>query len=137
MDCPAAPVVQGADQPAPDTTCPACGDLMPEVCGGPSGRHQPITRPAPDTTTGDALREARSRAERIVANWRVNFDADDDAPLINMIEANLAQLLADAADGREAAAKVQRVEKVLAFYDRHEYATANVDDFRRALNGEA
>jgi hypothetical protein len=33
------------------------------------------------------------------------------------------------------AAKVRRVEALIAFYDRHEYASANVDDFRRALDG--
>jgi hypothetical protein len=30
---------------------------------------------------------------------------------------------------------VRRVEKLLAFYDRHEYASLNVDDLRDALAG--
>lgn len=36
----------------------------------------------------------RDRAERIVANWRVNFDHDDDRPLVNMIEAALLEAVA-------------------------------------------
>jgi hypothetical protein len=36
---------------------------------------------------GQVSESQRTRAQRVVNNWRVNFSGDDDEPLINMIEA--------------------------------------------------
>jgi hypothetical protein len=45
--------------------------------------------------------DLRKRANRIVANWRVNFDSDDDRPLVNMIDAALIEQAAEAVRLRE------------------------------------
>jgi hypothetical protein len=145
---PAAPVVQPADQPAPDTRptlvarCenfredveqPCTGriryrwgqpDAACDTCDGRCGvavADWISVEPAPDTTAGDALREAEQL-------WRDLINEDDQGAVDK-----LAQLLADAAELR---AKVQRVLDIADRADAHGY-DIEPDDIRRAvLNGE-
>jgi hypothetical protein len=80
---PTAPVVQGADQPAPDTTA---GDAL----------RKGIAAALDDTATGLFMDQSGP-------GW------GDTVARILLGVPEVAQLLADAADGREARAKVQRV----------------------------
>jgi hypothetical protein len=116
---------------------------------------QPADQPAPDTTAGDALREAiaarlwLAQPEYIVSPWdeisgttREQYRTKADA----LLSGPLAQLLADAAELR---AKVQRVEGLVVELEawRELFTksgqTAEADTLkstlariRRALNGE-
>lgn len=58
--------------------CNAAGRCVKGYASSPSS-------PVPD--------EARRQARQIVANWRLHFDADQDEPLINMIDAALRRAL--------------------------------------------
>jgi hypothetical protein len=80
---------------------------------------QPADQPAPDTTAGDALRDdawwtrlflaVTAAVESVPYAAGPEYPAPHAAAFRSAVEPALAQLLADAADGRELRAKVQRV----------------------------
>jgi hypothetical protein len=77
---------------------------------------------AGDELHGDYRRAARHAIEALAP-------ADERAESVGIVVAALV------ARAELAEAAVRRVEKLLAFYDRHEYASLNVDDLRDALAG--
>jgi hypothetical protein len=72
----------------------------------------------------DGLRAFRKEADKMLSR---------EARLEDMEV--VARLLAEVAALRAKAAAVDRVRKLIAFYDRHEYSSLVVDDLRRALDG--
>jgi hypothetical protein len=96
--------------------------VPPSTLSGPYWDDRPMS-PAPALNGEEEVERARIRrqAQTIVANWRVNFDADDDFPLVNMID---AALLAARRPATEAEGAIERVKALAEELDED---SANAD----------